>query len=203
MDGTIVDSAAVVVRYWRRFADRHGLDADTFLHTVHGVRSSDVIARIAPWLDVAAEAEALDAAEAADTDGLRPIPGAAELLAALPPDRWAVVTSAHRELAVGRLRLVGLQVPAVLVCADEIERGKPDPEGYLEAAAKLGAPPADCLVVEDAPAGVEAGLAAGMPVIAITTNHPAGELPGAQAYVADLFALPAAVASIGRSLPAA
>ena len=201
MDGTLVDSGAVVERHWRLFADRHGLDAESFLDGVHGVRSADVIAEIAPWLDAEAEAAALDAAEEEDSDGLRPVPGASELLAALPAQRWAVVTSAHRVLAAGRLRHVGLRVPEVMVCGDEIRRGKPDPEGYLAAAAALGVPPAECAVVEDAPAGIEAGWRAGMLVVAITTNHALTDLPRAHAYVGDLFALPGALASIGRALP--
>src|SRR4051812_34047157 len=113
MDGTLVDSGAVVERHWRLFADRHGLDAGDFLPDVHGVRSADVIGEIAPWLDAEAEAATLDAAEEADSDGLRAVAGAPELLAALPPRRWAVVTSAHRVLATGRLQRVGLRLPEV------------------------------------------------------------------------------------------
>jgi len=201
MDGTLVDSGTVVERHWRLFADRHGLDAEAFLPGVHGVRSADVIAGIAPWLDAEVEAAALDAAEEQDSEGLRPVPGAAALLAALPPRRWAVVTSAHRGLATGRLRHVGLPVPEVLVCGDETARGKPDPEGYLAAAAALGLRPAQCAVVEDAPAGIEAGRRAGMVVVAVTTNHPVADLPTAQAYVADLHSLARALTSIGWALP--
>jgi sugar-phosphatase len=200
MDGTLVDSAAVVERHWRCFTQRHGLSADGLLD-VHGVRSADVIARIAPWLDSAAEGAALDAAEEADTEGLSAVAGARELLAALPPERWALVTSAHRVLAVGRMERLGLPIPPLLVCGDEIERGKPDPECYLEAARRLGAAPADCLVVEDSRAGIAAGLAAGMLVVGITTNHPEAQIPGAHAYVTDLSALGAAVTGLGRELP--
>jgi mannitol-1-/sugar-/sorbitol-6-phosphatase len=202
MDGTLVDSGEVVERHWRRFAGRHGLDAETFLGRVHGVRSSDVIAAIAPWLDAEAEAALLDAAEEADHDGLRPVRGAAELLETLPADRWAVVTSAHRSLAANRLTAVGLPVPAVMVCGDETTAGKPDPQGYLAAAARLRVPAADCLVVEDAPAGVEAGRRAGMLVVGITTNHVTSELAAADAHIADLVGLPDAVAALGRRLPA-
>jgi mannitol-1-/sugar-/sorbitol-6-phosphatase len=201
MDGTLVDSGIIVERHWRRFAERHGLSADGLLD-VHGVRSADVIARVAPWLDSAAEAVALDAAEEADTDGLRAVAGAHDLLAALPPERWALVTSAHRGLALGRMEHLGLPLPEVLVCGDEIEHGKPDPEGYLAAAARLGADPADCLVVEDSRAGIGAGRSAGMLVVGITTNHTAEQIPGAHAYVADLSELGAAVAAVGRALPA-
>jgi sugar-phosphatase len=201
MDGTLVDSTAVVERNWRRFADRHGLDAESFLGQVHGIRSSDAIAVVAPWLDARAEADRLDAEEADDVDGLRPVPGAGELLAALPDDAWAVVTSAGRLLAEARLAAAGLPLSRVLVCSEDTSAGKPDPDGYLTAARLLGAAPADCLVVEDVPAGVAAGRAAGMLVVGITTNHSAGDLAAANACVDTLDELPAAVAGLGRSLP--
>jgi len=189
LDGTLVDSGAVVERHWRRWAARHRLDAEAFLGRVHGRRSSEVVCEVAPHLDARAEAHALDSAEEHDTDGLRPVAGAAALLEVLDPGRWAVVTSGHRSLATRRLRAVGLPVPAVMVCGDEVEHGKPDPEGFRRAAAALGAPAADCVVVEDAPAGVAAGLAARMYVVAVTTNHPAAELAGAHEIVSDLTGL--------------
>jgi mannitol-1-/sugar-/sorbitol-6-phosphatase len=200
MDGTLVDSTAVVERHWRRFADRHGLDADGFLGRVHGIRSSDAIAAIAPWLDAGAEAERLDAGEAGDVDGLRPVPGAARLLAALPEDAWAVVTSAGRALARARLTAVGLPVPRALVCSEDTAAGKPAPDCYLAAAHALGFEPADCVVVEDVPAGIAAGRAAGMLVIGITTTHPAEALPAA-ACVDTLDELPVAIAALGRTVP--
>ena len=201
MDGTLVDSTAVVERNWRRFADRHGLDADGFLDQVHGIRSSDAIARVAPWLDARSEAERLDAEEADDVDGLRPVPGAGPLLAALPDGAWAVVTSAGRVLAEARLEAAGLPLPRMLVCSEDAAAGKPDPDGYLVAARLLGATPADCLVVEDVPAGITAGRSAGMLVVGITTTHPAAALAAADACVDTLEELPGAVASLGRSMP--
>ena len=200
MDGTLVDSTTVVERNWRRFADRHGLDADSFLGQVHGIRSSDAIAVVAPWLDARVEADRLDAEEAHDVEGLRAVPGAAGLLHALPGDAWAVVTSAGRELARARLTAAGLQIPQVLVCSEDTTAGKPDPAGYLTASRLLGAAPADCLVIEDVPAGVAAGRAAGMPVVGITTTHPAAAL-AADACVRTLDELPAAAAALGRRLP--
>jgi sugar-phosphatase len=201
MDGTLVDSGAIVERHWRLFAGRHGIDAETFLGEVHGIRSADVIARVAPWLDAGAEAARLDAAEEADVDGLRAVPGAATLLAGLPPDRWAVVTSAHRSLAVNRLGALGLPLPQVLVCGDEIARGKPDPEGYLAAAERLGTPPGACVVVEDAPVGVEAAHRAGMRVVALTTNYPEAALAAADARIPDLRTLEGALGNLGWSIP--
>ena len=200
MDGTLVDSAAVVERGWRRFADRHGLDAESFLGQVHGIRSSDAVAAIAPWLDAHAEAERLDAEEAGDFDGLRPVPGAGRVLAALPDDAWAVVTSAGRELARARLTAARLPVPRVLVCSEDTSAGKPAPDCYLAAARQLGALPGDCLVVEDVPAGIEAARAAGMPVVGITTTHPAAAL-AADACIETLHELVDAITALGRSAP--
>ena len=201
MDGTLVDSHVVVERHWRRFAARHGLDVTPFLATAHGRRSSDVIRELAPHLDARAEAAELDAGEEADLDGLLAVPGAGALLAGLPPDAIAVVTSAHRSLATSRLAAVGLSVPAVLVCGDEITYGKPDPEGYLRAAAELGVEPADCLVLEDVPAGIAAGRAAGALVVAVETTYPPDALAAAAATVPDLRALGEVLARLGRELP--
>jgi mannitol-1-/sugar-/sorbitol-6-phosphatase len=122
--------------------------------------------------------------------------GAHELLAGLSSRCWGIVTSGHRTLAEGRLRTVGLPVPEVMVCGDEVSAGKPDPEGYLAAARLLDAAPDGCVVVEDAPAGVQAGLAAGMRVIGITTTHAAAELAGASAVIEDLRGLDAALATL-------
>ena len=130
---------------------------------MHGVPSRQTIANIAPHLDVAAESTALDSRQARDTDGIVALPGAADFLAR-DPATIAVVTSGNRDLASSRLSMSGLEPPPVFVTADQITNGKPDPEGYLLAAERLGADPADCIVIEDAPAGIEAGKAAGMRV---------------------------------------
>jgi sugar-phosphatase len=196
LDGTLVDSRVVVERQWRGLCQRLGLDFSEVLAVLHGVRSSDVIRAFAPDVDVEAEAAALDAAEQADSDGLEVVRGAPELLARLPADGWGVVTSGHRELAHGRLLAVGLQVPAVMVCGDEVTNGKPDPEGYLTAATLLSAEPAACVVVEDAPAGVQAALAAGMRVIGITTTHAGSALAGASVVIDDLREFDAALAAL-------
>ncbi len=180
---------------------RLGLDFAAVLSILHGVRSVDVIRTVAPDADAEAEAAALDAAEEADTEGLEVVRGARELLARLPADGWGVVTSGHRTLAEGRLRAVGLPVPAAMVCGDEVSRGKPDPEGYLSGARLLGSAPADCVVFEDAPAGVAAGLAAGMPVIGITTTHPASALAGCVVVIGDLTEFDAALAAVAHSAP--
>ncbi len=199
LDGTLVDSRAVVERQWRVLCARLGLDFPSVLAILHGVRSADVIRAVAPGVDAEAAAAELDAAEEVDTEGLEVVPGARELLARLPPDGWGIVTSGHRTLAEGRLRAVGLPVPAVMVCGDEVANGKPDPEGFLRGAALLGVAPGDCVACEDAPPGIRAARAAGMRVIAIATTHAPSALADASAVIADLRALDDALASLRGS----
>lgn len=172
MDGTVLDSIAVAERVWGAWALRHGLDVETFLPTIHGVRAEETIRRqnLAD-LDIALETEAILRAEVADIEGVIPIPGAEAFLRALPIDRWAVVTSAQRELALRRMAAAGLPIPAVLVTAEDVSRGKPAPDGYVLAAERLGVAPGACLVFEDAPAGLLAGEAAGADVVVITATH--------------------------------
>jgi len=189
LDGVLVDSTAVVERTWRAFAARHALDAARVVRAAHGRRAIDTIADLTPAVDGVAELARMIDEEATDLAGLEALPGAAALLTALPLDRWAVVTSGVRAVAEARLRAAGLPIPAVLVPADEIARGKPDPEGYLHAAARLGAAPADCVVLEDAPAGLAAARAAGMRVVALTTTHDAASVAGADLVVPTLAAL--------------
>ncbi len=189
LDGTLVDSRVVVARHWALFAERHGRELASILAVCHGRRSGDTIAEVAPELDAAAEAALLDAGEETDVDGLVAVTGAAELLAGLDPKRWAVVTSGHRSLARRRLEAVGLPVPDVLVTGDAVEHGKPHPEGFLRAAAALGVEPTACVVVEDAPAGIAAGRAAGARVVGVTTTHPAEALRLADLIVPDLRGL--------------
>jgi sugar-phosphatase len=196
LDGTLVDSRAVVERQWRRLCERLGLDFAEVLAVLHGVRSADVIRAFAPDVDVEAEAAALDAAEQEDSEGLEVVRGAPEVLAGLPAGAWGIVTSGHRELAEGRLRAVHLPVPGVMVCGDEVAKGKPDAEGYLAAARLLGAEPGACIVCEDAPAGIQAARAAGMRVIAITTTHAASALSGADVVIDDLRGFEAALAAL-------
>ncbi len=173
MDGTLVDSRAVVERIWRDWAAAHGRDLAAILADSHGRRTVDTLRPFAPaGMDVEAEAQNLEALEIADTAGIVAIAGAAELLARLPGYRWAVVTSASRELATRRLTAAGLPIPAIMVTAEDVTQGKPDPEGYNKAAQLLGTTPDQCLVFEDAPAGIEAGLRAGSDVIAITAAQP-------------------------------
>jgi sugar-phosphatase len=187
MDGTLVDSTAVVERRWAIWAARRGVPLDEILAISHGRPTLDTLTLIAPQWATAEEAAALDAAEASDTDGLAAVIGAGALAAALPAGRWGVVTSAGRALAIARLTAAGLPVPDVLVTSDDVRPGKPHPGGYLEAARRLGASPERCLVFEDAPVGVRAGLAAGATVIGLTTTF--ARLDGCARWVADFSAV--------------
>jgi sugar-phosphatase len=170
MDGTLVDSTECVVRQWRNWSERHGLELEPILALSHGRPTLETIQLVAPHLATAEEVHALDEAELEDREGITAIRGAARLIAALPDGRWAVVTSASQKLARIRLECAGLPVPRILVSVDDVRRGKPHPEPYLLAAARLGIHPERCLVIEDAKAGVEAALAAGMQVLGITTT---------------------------------
>jgi sugar-phosphatase len=172
MDGTVTNSIAATERVWTAWARRHGLDVETFLPTIHGVRAEETIRRQnLAGVDIAHEVAAVLAGEIADIDDVHPIPGAEAFLRDLPADRWAVVTSAQRDLALSRLTAAGLPIPTVLVTAEDVSRGKPAPDGYVLAAQRLGVAADACLVFEDAPAGVLAGEAAGAQVIVVTAAH--------------------------------
>jgi sugar-phosphatase len=187
LDGVLVDSGDAVEAVWREWAAEQGLDADRVARESHGVPSREVIAAVAPHLPAAEEAERVDGLHA--KTGGAALPGAAELLSRAAPGALAVVTSCGASLAAARLRAAGLPEPAILVTADAVRRGKPAPDAYLVAAQALGAEPNDCLVIEDAPAGIRAGRSAGMTVWAVTTTHRADELEEAERTAPDLAAL--------------
>ena len=177
MDGTLIDASAVITRLWRRWAARHGLDAQAILRASHGQRVIETVAAFAPsGTDIAGEAAALAAAAARETVGFTPVPGAAALLHALPRSGWAVVTSAERSLAARWLGHAGLPVPEVMVAAQDVAIGKPHPAGYRLAASNLDVAPADTVVFEDSPAGFAAATAAGARLIALATTLPATAL---------------------------
>ncbi|MER9073169.1 HAD-IA family hydrolase [Mesorhizobium sp. M0904] len=172
MDGTILNSIPAAERVWAAWARRQGLDVAAFLPTIHGVRAIETIGRLAlPGVDPAREADALLQAEAADVEGIRPIAGAAAFLASLPPGSWAIATSAPRELALLRLQAAGIPAPAVIVAAEDVARGKPAPDCFRLAAERLGVDVRDCLVFEDAPAGIAAAEAAGAAIVVISATH--------------------------------
>jgi sugar-phosphatase len=173
MDGTLLTSIAVAERIWGRWAERHHLDVASFLPTIHGVQTVDTIRRLAlPGVDPEIEAAAITRAELDDVDGIEPIAGAADFLRSLHKNRWAIVTSATRDLALRRLAAAGLPLPEIIITAEDVKRGKPAPDGFLLAAQRLGFPVSDCLVFEDAPAGIAAAEASGASVIVITAAHP-------------------------------
>jgi sugar-phosphatase len=175
MDGTLITSTLAAERVWTRWAERHGLDVAALLSVMHGVRAIDTIRnQNLPDIDLDAEVAWVERGEIDDVEGVAPIPGAIDFVKRLPPDRWAVVTSASVPLARARLRAAGVTPPAVMITAEDVERGKPDPAGYLRAAATLGFDIADCLVFEDAEAGIKAGEAAGAAVMVVTAawTHP-------------------------------
>jgi sugar-phosphatase len=189
LDGVLVDSEQVVVRTWNRWTARHGLDIPDLVRRAHGRRSIDTIRQVAPQLDAEAEARWLEATETSDANGLAIVPGAAALFQAIPPQRRAVVTSGGRALAEFRLAAVGLTRPAVLISADDVQLGKPAPDGYLLAAQRLAAAPNECVVIEDTPAGIAAGRAAGATVLAIATTFPAADLRQAHVVLPSLAAV--------------
>ena len=193
LDGVLVDSTPAVARVWASWAREHGFsDPDEIVRIAHGRPSITTIRELLPNADHDAEDREVERREIADTDGVIPLPGAMELLHALPLERWAIVTSCTRPLAGVRIAAAGLPKPKHIVTATDVHRGKPDPEPYLKGAQILGIPAGECLVIEDAPAGIRAGKAAGARVVALRTTAPDPELleAGADLVVdncADLF----------------
>lgn len=171
MDGTLLDSSAVVERVWLAWAKQHGVDSRALLSALHGVRAEDTIRRFAgPTLDVARETDWILQAELGDVEGVVAVDGIGAFIEQLHPREWAVVTSATHALATVRLRAAKVPIPQVMVTAEDVQRGKPDPEGFLLAAKRLGVRIDQCLVFEDSPAGVAAAKAAGAHV-AIVGGH--------------------------------
>ncbi|BCL76799.1 haloacid dehalogenase [Jeongeupia sp. HS-3] len=183
MDGTLVDSTPGVEKGWTRWSKTHGIDPQSVIDICHGCTSEYVLARVAPHLDVATETAILDGFEIEYAGEAIVRPGVAALLASLPPERWALVTSASREVAVTRFRLGGLPWPAVAVVAEDVSQGKPSPEPYLTAARALGIAPQDCIVFEDAAAGVASALAAGCRVVIV--GHHVAMQPGVIGRIDD------------------
>lgn len=196
-DGTLVSTLASVERCWTRWAREYGITAEEFAAVpLHGRTAVEIIGDLLPAHRVAEAVARVERLEVDDVpDGVELLPGTRAFLDALPADRWAVVTSATRRLAEARLAAVGIR-PKTLVTADDVTRGKPDPEPYLLAARSLGVEPSACVVFEDAPAGLRAGRAAGMTTVALATTHRPGELD-ADLVVGNLSALSALVTDAG------
>jgi sugar-phosphatase len=170
LDGVLIDSTPAVERVWHRWAVEHGFDPETVVHLAHGRPSRITIRELLPNADMDRENREVERREMEDLEGVVLLPGAGQLLNSLPPERWTIATSCTRALAEVRLRAAGLPVPTAMVTASDVKIGKPDPEPYLKAAAGIGFAASDCIVVEDAPAGVRAGKAAGARVIAFLTT---------------------------------
>jgi sugar-phosphatase len=186
MDGVLISSTDADERCWLRWARHHNMEGTFSLQSTHGRRGIDTLRALRPDLDAAVELRRLEDYDAEDHSGLIILPGVEKLLASLPADRWTIVTSATVRLLEGRLNYARLPIPPVLVPAEKVANGKPHPEPYLTGAKLLGLKPADCLVIEDSPAGVASGKAAGCRVLAVLSSHTQAELTGADWFVASL-----------------
>lgn len=170
LDGVLINSTPAVARVWRRWAIEHGFNPEEVVARAHGRPSLTTVTEYLPNSDHVAENREVERREIADLEGVVPLPGALELLASLPPDRWTIVTSCTRPLAEVRIRAAGLPLPKTMITSNDITHGKPHPEPYWKGASVLGFPPEQCIVLEDVPAGVRAGKAAGAKVIAFQTT---------------------------------
>ncbi|HEY9679409.1 MAG TPA: HAD-IA family hydrolase [Drouetiella sp.] len=183
LDGTLIDSRIAIDTAWRTWCKKHNLPADEIIHKAHGQRAIDSLKILTPHLNAAEEAAFLEKLECELVEGLVALPDVHALLEELKEIPWAIVTSGSNKIASHRIQFTKVPNPKYFVCADDVVNGKPHPEGYLRAASEIGIEPSQCVVVEDAAAGVRAGKAAGMHVIGVTTTHRAEEL---QAAGADL-----------------
>ena len=187
MDGVLISSIGSVIRCWRRWCVLYQVPGAETFAVPHGKRAIDTVRQLRPDLDEAGVMQGLgviEDLEIADMEDLKVLPGVRELLASLPPERWAIVTSATRKLLLGRLAAAGLPLPSRIIAAEDVGKGKPDPEPYLKGAEMLGYRPEECVVVEDAPAGAGAGAAAGCAVLGVLGTHEAGEL-GACTWIVE------------------
>jgi sugar-phosphatase len=202
MDGVLVSSIGSVLRCWRRWATHYGVPESTPIHIAHGTRALEIMDSIKPGVDKVEGLKLIEDMEIDDVSDLKVLPGVRELLASLPEERWAIVTSATKRLMLGRLNAAKLAVPMRLMTGDMVERGKPDPEPYRRGAELIGVRPQDCVVVEDAPSGVGSGLAAGCRVLGVMGTHTAEELraAGATWIVRSLEDVRAAVTADGLRL---
>ena len=186
MDGVLISSIGSVVRCWRRWAEMYDVpNADTY-EVPHGTRAIDIVKILRPDIDPQAGLRVIEDMEMEDMADLTVLPGVKALLESLPPERWAIVTSATRRLLLGRLAAAGLPIPERIISGDMVERGKPDPEPYRRGAGLLGFRPEECVVVEDAPSGVGAGIAAGCRVLGVLGTHSFAELHSASWVVSSL-----------------
>jgi sugar-phosphatase len=170
LDGVLINSTPAVARVWRRWAIEHGFNPEEVVAHAHGRPSLSTIRDYLPGADHEAENRKVERAEIEDLDGVLPLPGALDLLGSLPSERWTIVTSCTRRLAEVRIKAAGLPLPDKMITSTDVAHGKPHPEPYLKAAVMLGFAATECVVVEDAPAGILAGKAAGAKVIGLKTT---------------------------------
>lgn len=186
LDGVLVDSRRCIERAWERWALGRGMDVKAVLRVANGRRTTETLREIAPHLNLATEVALLERIESEETFGLTAIPGAHALVGTLPPNQWAIVTSGSSKVASTRMRFCRIPTPAVFVTADDVQVGKPAPDGYLKAASDLGVRAHECIVIEDTPPGIEAGRAAGMEVIALVGTYDESVLRGATVVTSAL-----------------
>lgn len=200
MDGVLVSSIGSVVRCWRRWAEIYDIPNAEIYEVPHGVRAIDIVKSLRPDIDPQEGLRTIEDMEMEDTADLVVLPGVKKLLESLPLERWAIVTSATRRLLLGRLAAAGLPVPERIISGDMVERGKPDPEPYRRGAELLGFHPEECIVIEDAPSGVGAGIAAGIRVLGVLGTHTAEELNAADWIVGSLEELSVTAKADGLEL---
>jgi sugar-phosphatase len=200
MDGILISSLGSVERCWTKWANMHGIDPEYACRMAHGCRSIDTVALLRPDLDAEAENDIIEGMEVADTEGILLLPGVLDLLTALPPDRWTVVTSATEQLARVRLAAGGVPVPERLITAECVTEGKPHPAPYLAGAALLGFAPEECVVFEDAASGTKSGRAAGCTVVATTFSHPIETLDAAHYLIEDVTGVSVVTLRGGKGL---
>jgi mannitol-1-/sugar-/sorbitol-6-phosphatase len=182
LDGVLIDSTPAVARVWTKWALDHGFDPEETVRKAHGRPSLTTIKELLPnAADPIAENQVVLRGEIEDTEGVVPLPGVCDFLNALPQDRWALVTSCAKPLARARLEAAGIAIPENMITSDDVRHGKPHPEPYLKGAALLGLPASECVVFEDAPAGIRAGKSAGARVIALPTSSAVNDLKSAGA----------------------
>jgi len=186
LDGTLIDSAARIKRLWQTWGERRGIEPESIFQVMHGRRAGEIIQMFTPHLNVQNEVRDVESDEVSDMHDVQSYVGALELLTSLSTEQWAIVTSGSRQVTEARLRHVKLPIPSVFITGENVKVGKPAPDGYLLAAERLHVQPMECVVIEDSPAGVKAGKAAGMHVMAVMSTHTRGQLQEADGIIQQL-----------------
>jgi sugar-phosphatase len=200
MDGVLVSSIGSAERCWRRWAEIYDVPDAKNYNVPHGMRSIDIVKMLRPDIDPEEGQRVIVEMEVNDTEGLTVLPGVRAMLQSLPPERWTIVTSATRPLLLARLNAAGLTFPSQIITGEMVEKGKPDPEPYRRGAELLGFAPHDCIVVEDAPAGVGAGIGAGCRVLGVLGTHSAKDLKAANWVTPSLETLKVTASANGLEL---